>query len=99
MGVKVAKTFALDSGWKMSTQADVGVVAVTGDRDSQNTLHTVGISSSDTLRAEIMDDTAFNGQLGVKMQKDNMTFGVGYNVTASQHDTDQIVSATWALAF
>lgn len=99
VGVKVAKTFALDPGWKISTQADVGVVAVTGDRDSKNTLHTVGISSSDTLRAEIMDDTAFNGQLGVKMQKDNMTFGVGYNVTASQHDTDQIVSATWALAF
>ncbi|MEF9888328.1 autotransporter outer membrane beta-barrel domain-containing protein [Citrobacter sp.] len=99
VGVKVAKTFALDSGWKMSTQADVGVVAVTGDRESQNTLRTVGISSSDTIRAEIMDDTAFNGQLGVKMQKGNMTFGVGYNVNASQHDTDQTVSATWSLAF
>ncbi|MCU6669479.1 autotransporter outer membrane beta-barrel domain-containing protein [Enterobacteriaceae bacterium H4N4] len=99
VGVKVAKTFALDSGWKMSTQADVGVVAVTGDRDSQNTLHTVGISSSDTLGAQILDDTSFNGRLGVKMQKGNMTVGVGYNVNASQHDTDQIVSATWALAF
>lgn len=99
VGVKVAKTFALDSGWKMSTQADVGVVAVTGDRESQNTLHTVGISASDTLRAEIMDDTAFNGQLGVKMQKDNMTFGVGYNVNASHHDTDQTMSATWSLNF
>lgn len=99
VGVKVAKTFGLNSGWKMSTQADVGVVAVTGDRDSKNTLHTVGISSSDTLGAQILDDTSFNGQLGVKMQKGNMTVGVGYNVNASQHDTDQIVSATWALAF
>jgi len=46
-----------------------------------------------------MDDTAFNGQLGVKMQKDTMTFGVGYNVNASQHDTSQTMSATWSLAF
>ena len=99
VGVKVAKTFALDSGWKMSTQADAGVVAVTGDRESQNTLRTVGISGSDTIRAEIMDDTAFNGQLGVKIQKGTMTFGVGYNVNASQHDTNQTMSATWSLAF
>ncbi|WP_333852372.1 autotransporter outer membrane beta-barrel domain-containing protein [Leclercia sp.] len=99
VGVKVAKTFALDSGWTMSTQADAAVVAVTGDRESQNTLRTVGISGSDTIRAEIMDDTAFNGQFGVKMQKSDMTFGVGYNVNASQHDTDQTVSATWSLAF
>ncbi len=99
VGVKVAKNFALDSGWTMSTQADAAVVAVTGDRESQNTLHTQGISGSDTLRADIMDDTAFNGQLGVKMQKGDMTFGVGYNVNASQHDTDQTVSATWSLAF
>lgn len=99
VGVKVAKTFALNSGWKMSTQADAGVVAVTGDRESQNTLHTVGIRGSDTLRAEIMDDTAFNGQLGVKMQKGNMSFGVGYHVNASHHDTDQTMSATWSLNF
>jgi len=99
VGVKVAKTFALDSGWTMSTQADAAVVAVTGDRESQNSLRTVGISGSDTLRAEVMDDTAFNGQLGVKMQKSDMTFGVGYNVNASQHDTNQTLSATWSLAF
>ena len=99
VGVKVAKNVALDSGWTMSTQADAAVVAVTGDRESQNTLRTVGIRGSDTIRAEIMDDTAFNGQLGVKMQKGDMTFGVGYNVNTSQHDTDQTVSATWSLAF
>jgi hypothetical protein len=46
-----------------------------------------------------MDDTAFNGQLGVKMQKGNMTFGVGYHVNASHHDTDQTMSATWSLNF
>ncbi|QLA69331.1 autotransporter outer membrane beta-barrel domain-containing protein [Enterobacter pasteurii] len=99
VGVKVAKAFSLDSGWTLSPQADATVVAVSGDRESQNTLHTVGISASDTIRAEIMDDTAFNGQLGIKMQKRNMTFGVGYNVNASQHDTSQTVSATWSLAF
>ncbi|EGI8585842.1 autotransporter outer membrane beta-barrel domain-containing protein [Salmonella enterica] len=99
VGVKVAKNFSMDSGWTMSTLADAAVVAVSGDRKSQNTLRTVGISGSDTIRAEIMDDTAFNGQLGVRMQKGDLTFGVGYDVNTSQHDTDQTVSATWSLAF
>ena len=99
VGVKLAKTFALDQGWNLHTQADAAVVAVTGDRDSKNRLHTVGVRSSDIITAEVMDETGFNGQLGVKVQKGTMTFGVGYNVSASQHDTDQIVSATYSLAF
>lgn len=99
LGVKLAKTFALDSGWNLRTQADVALVATTGDRDSENRLHTVGIRSSDIISAEVMDETAFNGQLGVKVQKGNMAFGVGYNVNASQHNADQTVGATWSLAF
>ncbi|MDX6040965.1 autotransporter outer membrane beta-barrel domain-containing protein [Scandinavium lactucae] len=99
VGVKLAKTFALDSGWNLRTQADVALVTVAGDRDSENRLHTVGIRSSDIISAEVMDETAFNGQLGVKVQKGNMAFGLGYNVNASQHNTDQTVSATWSLAF
>lgn len=99
VGVKLAKTFALDSGWDLRVHTDASVVTVTGDRDSENRLHTVGIRSSDIISAEVMDETAFNGQLGVKVKKGNMSYGVGYNVSASQHDTDQIVSATWSLAF
>ncbi|WP_152083310.1 autotransporter outer membrane beta-barrel domain-containing protein [Enterobacter oligotrophicus] len=99
VGVNINKTFALDSGWNLSSQAGVGVTAVTGDRDAKSTLHTVGIRSSDALSAEIIDDTTFNGQAGLKFQKGNMTFGVGYNINASSHDTDQIVSATYKLAF
>lgn len=99
VGVKVNKTFALDSGWNLSAQADAGVVAVTGDRDIDSRLHAVGIRGSDAISAETLDDTAFTGQAGVKFQKGNMTFGVGYSVNASDHETRQGVTATYRLAF
>lgn len=99
VGVKMNKTFALDSGWNMTPQADIAVIAVAGDKSATNTLHTVGIQSRDVISADIMDDTSFNGQAGMKFQKGNMTFGVGYSINASRHDTGQTVSASYKLAF
>lgn len=72
---------------------------MTGDRDIDSRLHAVGIRGSDVISAETLDDTAFTGQAGVKFQKGNMTFGVGYSVNASDHETRQGVTATYRLAF
>lgn len=83
----------------MTPQADIAVIAVAGDKSAKNTLHTVGIQSRDVISADIMDDTSFNGQAGMKFQKGNMTFGVGYSINASRHDTGQTVSASYKLAF
>lgn len=99
IGVKFAKSFALDSGWNLRAQADAALVQVAGDRNSKNRLHTVGIHTSDIISAEIMDDSGFNGQLGVVAQKNDMTLGIGYNINASQHNTDQTIGVSWSLAF
>lgn len=99
-GVKLNKTFALDSGWALSTQADVAVITSTGDTNINSKVRTTGISATDTIFADnVVDKTSFNGQLGVKLQKGASTWGVGYNLNASEHNTGQTVIATYKLTF
>ncbi|EBB6671647.1 autotransporter outer membrane beta-barrel domain-containing protein [Salmonella enterica] len=98
-GVKMNKTFALDSGWALSAQGDLAVIAAAGDTSANSKVRAKGIRATDTLSADVIDDTAFNGQLGMKLQKGNMTFGIGYNINASENITGQSVSATYKLAF
>ncbi len=99
-GVKLNKTFALDSGWALSTQADVAVITSTGNTNINSKVRTTGISATDTIFADnVVDKTSFNGQLGVKLQKGASTWGVGYNLNASEHNTGQTVIATYKLTF
>lgn len=98
-GVKLNKTFALDSGWAMSTQADFAVITHTGDTRSDTTIRTTGINARDSISADFIDKTAFSGQLGVKLEKGDMAWGLGYGATASDHSTDQKVIASWQLKF
>lgn len=98
VGVRLNKTFGTDSGWAISPQADFAVVPVAGNTHAKTTLRTYGVSATDTMSAQIMDDTSFNGQLGVKAQKGNITWGVSYRLAASDHETGQagIVSFNYA---
>lgn len=98
-GVKLNKTFALDSGWALSTQADMAVIASAGDTQTSNLVHVAGINASDKVYADVTDKTSFNGQVGLKLQKGTMRWGVGYNLNASEHSTGQTISASYRLTF
>jgi hypothetical protein len=98
-GVKLSKAFALDAGWDLRAQADVGMIAAAGDTRTQSRIVAPGIHASDVIAADVVDSTAFNGQLGLKLQKGNMAFGVVYNITASEHTTGQTVGATYKFSF
>ncbi|HCU15827.1 hypothetical protein M988_2919 [Hafnia paralvei ATCC 29927] len=99
VGVRLNKTFTLDSGWSLSPQADLSIVPVTGDTNSTTKIRAYGIDATDSITSRIVDDTSFAGQFGVKTQKDNITLGINYNLDASQHQTGQGVAATFNLKF
>jgi hypothetical protein len=98
-GVKLNKTFALDSGWALSTQADMAVIASAGDIQTSSLVRATGINASDKVYADVTDKTSFNGQAGLRLQKGNMSWGVGYNLNASEHSTGQTISASYRLTF
>ncbi|WP_333892531.1 autotransporter outer membrane beta-barrel domain-containing protein, partial [Atlantibacter subterraneus] len=99
VGVRLNKTWAMDSGWALSTDADMSVVFTSGDTDVTSKVRATGIPASDRISAEVMDKTAFEGKLGVKMQKGNMTWGVGYSLDASSHNTGQQVGISYRYTF
>lgn len=99
VGVKLNKTFDLDAGWGLSTQADFAVITNTGDTQSATKVSAVGINASDGISANFIDKTTFAGQIGVKLQKGDMRWGLGYSVNTSSHNTDQMINASWQLSF
>lgn len=99
VGVRLSSTYSLDSGWAVSPQADLSVIPVTGDTNAKTHIRTYGINASDTLSSTIVDDTSFSGQLGVKAQKGNVSFGINYNLDASEHQTGQGAMAVFNYNF
>lgn len=99
VGVKLNKTFDLDAGWGLSTQADFAVITNAGDTQSATKVSAVGIDASDGISANVLDKTTFAGQIGVKLQKGDMRWGLSYSVNTSSHNTDQMVNAAWQLSF
>ncbi|EDV2733058.1 autotransporter outer membrane beta-barrel domain-containing protein [Salmonella enterica subsp. houtenae] len=99
VGVRLSTTYSLDSGWAVSPQADLSVIPVTGDTNAKTRVRTYGINASDTLSSTIVDDTSFSGQLGVKAQKGNVSFGINYNLDASEHLTGQGAMAVFNYNF
>ena len=99
VGVRADKTYSLDSGWKLHAGADMSMVFATGDTRSTSKVRATGIRASDTLSAEVTDTTAFQGAVGLALQKGNVNVGIGYNMNASSHNTGQNVSITYRLAF
>ena len=99
VGVRLSTTYSLDSGWAVSPQADLSVIPVTGDTNAKTHIRTYGINASDTLSSTIVDDTSFSGQLGVKAQKGNVSFGINYNLDASEHQTGQGAMAVFNYNF
>ncbi|HGW6105743.1 TPA: hypothetical protein ACNIQM_003937 [Citrobacter werkmanii] len=99
VGVRLSTTYSLDSGWAFSPQSDLSIIPVTGDTNAKTRVRTYGINASDTLSSTIVDDTSFSGQLGIKAQKGNVSFGINYNIQASEHQTGQGAMATFNYNF
>lgn len=99
VGVRLSTTYSVDSGWAVSPQADLSIIPVAGDTNAKTRVRTYGINASDTLSSTIVDDTSFSGQLGVKAQKGNVSFGINYNIETSEHQTGQGAMATFNYNF
>ncbi len=99
VGVNLSKSFETESGWKIKPQADLSVVPAAGDTKTKIDVRTPGVDASDSMKRRVMDTTSFDVVFGVEVQKDNVSFGLGYNVQASEHQTGQGVTASFMYKF
>ena len=98
-GCEPEQDIETESGWKVKPQADLSVVPAAGDTKTKIDVRTPGVNASDSMKRRVMDTTSFDGVFGVEVQKDNVSFGLGYNVQASEHQTGQGVTASFMYKF
>ena len=99
VGVNLSKSFETDSGWKVKPMVDLAFVPTVGDTDAKINVHVPGVNASDSISRRVFDSTAFDGALGLELLKDNVSFGLSYNIQASEHTTNHGVMARFMYQF
>lgn len=99
VGVNLSKSFETESGWKVKPMVDLAIVPTVGDTKANIDVHVPGVNASDSISRRVLDSTAFDGTLGLALQKDNVSFGLNYNIQASEHTTGHGVMAQFMYQF
>ncbi len=99
VGVTFQKDFATDSNWVITPKFDVGFIAAAGDLKAESRTSAPGGGTATTLEMQNVDGFAFNGGLGLDFGNDTITFGINYNLLASEHETSHMIFGTFRIDF
>ncbi len=77
VGVAFAKDWTTTSGWSVRPNVDFSVIPTAGDKNTVTRVGVRGIDASDSMSAEIIDNLSWRTTLGIDIQKDNVSFGLG----------------------
>lgn len=99
VGVTFAKEITNDSGWTFRPQVDLGITPATGDVKAKSRVRIPNVDGSAEMKMQVMDYMSYDGGIGLEMKKDNVSFGVNYNIQASEHRTGHGVFGTLRYEF
>ncbi len=101
VGVTFSKDVAFDSGWTWTPSLDVGFIAAAGDLHANSVSSIPGVAGSTEYNMQNVDGFAFNGGVGFDLaHADNgISFGLKYNLQASEHETGHMLNASFRLEF
>ena len=98
VGVRFGKSFVAGC-WTVAPYVDAGVVVTTGDRNYAGRYSIPNVTGSHSNKARIVDSVAFDGKLGVQVERGQLFGGVGYNVLRSKNASSHSLSATVGFTF
>ncbi|MEG1456283.1 MAG: hypothetical protein RSC66_12020, partial [Comamonas sp.] len=75
------------------------VVPAAGDVKAKSKVRVPGIDASADIKTRVMDDITYGGGVGLDVKKDNISFGINYNIQASEHTTAHGVFGTFRYEF
>ncbi|WP_300683869.1 hypothetical protein [uncultured Bilophila sp.] len=99
VGVTFGKDVQTESGWKVKPRVDLSVVPAAGDTKARTRARVSDVAASDTVRSRIVDATAFDGSVGLELEKDNISLSLNCGVQASEHQTGQNVALSFTYKF
>lgn len=94
IGVTFSKQVETSNGWYVKPSLDLGVLPATGDIEAKSKIRFTGTGTKAELDTHTMDYMSYTGGLGLDFGNDNLSFGVNYNIQASEHSTAQGVFGT-----
>lgn len=99
VGVTFSKGIESGSGWQFKPQLDLGIIPAAGDVKTKSNVRIPNVNSSAEMKMQVVDYLTFDGGLGFDMKKDNVSFGINYNIQASEHRTAHGVFGTFRYEF
>ncbi len=99
VGITFQKEVTMDNGWHFTPKLDLGFIAAAGDLGAISKASIPGVSGAAELEMQNVDGFAFNGGLGFNLGNDVITFGVNYNIQASEHEASHMISGTFRFEF
>ncbi len=94
IGVTFSKQVGTGSGWYVKPSLDLGVIPATGDIEAKSQIRFTGTGTKAELDTHTMDYMSYTGGLGLDFGNNNLSFGLNYNIQASEHTTSHGVFGT-----
>ncbi len=92
-GLKLEKQMNTYKNWSFKPTAKAGIIASFGDLEAKSDSKIKGFSGTQTYKMDNIDTIAFDGGIGIEMQKDNVTIDFDYTLLASPHEYSHSLSA------
>ncbi len=101
VGVTLSKDFATGNGWVFTPKLDLGFIAAAGNMETNTSTSLTGVDQGLSYSMKNVDGFAFNGGLGFELynKRNGVSFGLNYNVQASEHDTGHMIFANLRYEF
>ncbi len=78
--------------WSLKPKAKAGIILSLGELEARSNTTFTGVGNA-KYNMDNVDMIAFDGGIGLEMQKDNVTINFGYNLLASPHEYSHNLSA------
>ncbi len=99
MGISLSKEYSTANAWNIKPRLDLGVTCSFGELEASPTSSIPNVVGSSSYHVENVDTITFNGGLGLELAKNNISFGLNYDLQTSKHETSHGVQAMFQYKF
>ncbi len=100
IGVTFSKAIETSGGWTFTPSLDLAIIPAAGDLDVEADVNIAGLAGlGSSVTTQVVDGFSYQGALGFDFGNENVTFGLDYTLTGSEHTTNHGVQATFRYEF
>ncbi|MDR1777419.1 MAG: autotransporter domain-containing protein [Desulfovibrio sp.] len=99
VGVAISKPISTGNGWRVKPSLDLAVIPAAGDLENKTKVRFTGTDGKAEMENRVMDYVSYMGGVGLEFGNDTVSFGLNYNLIASEHNTNHALFGTFRVEF